>query len=235
MKILIFEDDTYEFDCLKTNIDSFFRRKNIEYEILRIYNVNDLLLHIYNYDIVFLDIELNEENGIEIGIKIRTYNKSIKIIFVTNFTQYLIDGYKAHADRYFLKPIEQKQFDIEMDTVIEDYIQNNSGFIDTKLSPNMIYYKDILYIECINNTRKTTLHMINGNNHETTHTLKYWLDKLQEFPFCQSYKSIIVNLNCVSGFKRNDLILINDEIIPLSRIYKKSFYEANIKNLHKRM
>lgn len=207
----------------------------MEYEVLHILNTLELFRHIYNSDFIFLDIELDEENGIDIGIKIKALNKNIKIIFATNFSQYSIDGYKAHADRYFLKPIDQNQFDTEMDTVIDDYILNNSNFVDAKITPDLIYYNDILYIEYINHSRKTILHMIGGKNYETIYTLKYWLDKTHDYPFCQSYKSVIVNLNCISGFRKNDLLLINDETIPLSRNFKKTVFEANIKNLHKRM
>lgn len=57
------------------------------------------------YDLIFLDIELGDYNGIEIASKIRTYNRSSIIIITSSFKKYLIDGYKIEAKRYLIKPI----------------------------------------------------------------------------------------------------------------------------------
>ena len=80
---------------------------------------------------------------------------------------------------------------------------------------------DILYIEFID--RKSTIHKLDGNTIITNCTLKYWYDKLNEFGFAYPYKAFLVNLEYISAFKKNEIILINNESIPLSRHYKKEF------------
>lgn len=229
------EDNDDDYCSLLNNLQKFFKQVDIKYCLFRAKTKQELFHYVFESDIVFLDVELQGENGIDLGIKIREKNEEIKIIFVTNYIQYSIDGYKAQANRYFLKPISQKHFNSEFSTLIKKYMLDRSGFIDLKLDSNKIYYKNVLYIEYISSERKTVLHLITGKNLKTNYPLKYWLNELKSLSFCQSYKSILVNLNCVSATLKNNIILINDESIPLSRSYKKSFDEANLRNLHKRI
>lgn len=234
MKIGIIEDDQKELDNLLNCIHHFFSNKDLSYQIDVYNNPDTLIQDIDEIDLVFLDIQIkHEKNGIDIGIELRKKNKDVKIIFVTNYSQFLIEGYKANANRYFIKPISQEHFDIEISNVIEDYLLNSAGFADYKICKNKIYYQDILYVEFID--RKTILHLLNGKQIPTNYPLKYWLDKLKLFPFSQTYKSIIVNLNHISGFTKKDIMLVNDEIIPVSKHFRKNFEEAYVHNMHKRL
>lgn len=234
MNIAIIEDDDQELKNLLSCIQNFFTKKEFSYHIVVFTDPGKLLQAINDIDLVFLDIQISENiNGIDIGIELRKRNKDIKIIFVTNYTKYLIDGYRANANRYFVKPISQNHFDVEINNVLEDYLQCFAGFIDTRISKHKIYFKDIVYIEFYD--RKTILHLINGDKINTLYSLKYWKDKVDSFPFAQPYKSIIVNLNHISGFSKNDIVLVNNEIIPLSKHYKKEFEDAYSHNIHRRM
>lgn len=120
-----------------------------------------------------------------------------------------------------------------MESIIKDYLINESGFIDHNISSKKIYYKDIIYIEFTNYNRKTVLHMMNGKEIKTNYPLKHWIESLKNLPFCQTYKSFLINLNHVSGVNKNNIIMINEEEIPLSRHYKNDFENANIKNLYR--
>lgn len=234
MYIAIIEDDLQELDNLVSCLNNYFLKKEIEYHIVSFSDPEKLIDSVNNFDLVFLDIQLpNNQNGIDIGISIRNKNKDIKIVFVTNYSEYLIDGYKAHAHRYFIKPITQKQFDIEIDNVIQDYLLHFAGFVDSKICNEKIYYHDITYIEF--SERKTYLHLINGKIFATPYSLKYWIGKLESFSFSQPYKSIIVNLNQISGFSKNDIILISNETLPISKHFKKEFEEDYLHNIHKRI
>ena len=213
MKILIFEDNEKELGTLLNYIESFCLSKNIIYTVDIYTNSKDFIENIYTYDLIFLDIEVQNENGIDIGIKIREYNDDAKIIFVTNYSKYLIDGYKAHADRYFLKPLNQEEFNIELENVLEDYIQKYSGFFDKKILKTKIYFNEILYIEF--KDRKTFLHFITGKVIETNYPLKYWENKLKDHYFAKPYRAYLVNLRHISGFTKQEVIMENEEYLPI--------------------
>lgn len=233
MNILIFEDDQNDLINLLDCINNFFSETEIEYNIDTCTEDSYILANHFNYDIVFLDIEVNDKNGIDIGCKIRKENQDIRIIFITNFSKYLIDGYKAQANRYFIKPIQQEDFDLEFRNVISDYLEKYNGFFDETISVGKIYFNEILYIEYLD--RKTNIYFQSGKILETSYPLKYWINFLQENEFAQPYKSIIVNLKHISGFTKNEVILSNEERLPISRFFKNEFEMKYMKCLHRRI
>ena len=89
-----------------------------------------------------------------------------------------------------------------------------------KLSNHKIFVKDILYIEFVD--RKSTIHKLDGTTIITNCTLKYWYDKLNEFGFAYPYKAFLVNFEYISAFKRNEIILINNEVFHFLDTIKKN-------------
>ena len=230
INILIYDDNQMDIEQLLQCIDTFFIKVNLQYQTHICKNKKDLIQNITKADLLFLDMEINNENGIDIGLELENIKHDCRIIITTNYSKYAIDGYKIHADRYFIKPINQLEFNIEMNAVIKKYIKKSLGFYDEKISPYKIFVKDILYIEFLN--RKSNVHTIDGNIITTNCTLKYWYDRLNTYGFAYSYKAYLINFEYISSFNKNEIILINDEAIPLSRHYKKEFENKYYYFLH---
>ena len=221
MKILIFDDNKNDIKHLTNCLKTFFKNKNISYQIKTCQNKEELLNDIDYYDFLFLDIELDQENGIDLGLELQKIKHHCRIIITTNYSKYAIDGYKIQAERYFIKPIHQQEFDLEMNTVIKNYIKENNYFFNKKVCDSKIYIKDILYIEFID--RKSMIHKLNGEIIMTNCTLKYWYDQFSIYNFAYPYKAFLVNLKYVNALYKKDIRLTNGEMIPLSRHYKKEF------------
>lgn len=234
MKILIYDDNENDTFSVIKLIDNYFLNKRINYEIVECTSTPSLFERINNCDLIFLDIEINEENGIEIGKEIRKRNSNVQIIIISNYSKYLIDGYKIQADRYFLKPIKHDEFNIEFENVIDHYLREYNGIFDKKIHKKKIYYKDIIYVEFIE--RKTKIHLSNSKEIITPYPLKYWEDVLKEENFfAKPHKSFIINFQYISGFSKTDIILITAETIPLSRHYKQSFDESYLDFLQREL
>lgn len=233
MKVLIYEDNKDDLDILVEFLRKFCKTKSVKIDVIICKSENAIQNNIYDTDLIFLDIEGIDANGIDIGVKIREQNPDIKIIFISNYSKYLIDGYRALASRYFLKPLDWDFFQIELENVISDYLLNNAGFTDLTISASKIYYKDILYVEF--KDRKTNLNFLSGKVIETNYSLKYWIELLQRFNFAQPYKAYIINLKHVSSITNQEVILSNNEIIPLSRVYRKDFEARYIESLKRRI
>jgi Response regulator containing CheY-like receiver and SARP domains len=80
-------------------------------------------------DAVFLDIDMPDINGIELGIRIQEILPGVTIIFVTAYPQYALEAYKAHPLDYIIKPIEEERFSQTM-----RYIEQNIKSRDLKKS-----------------------------------------------------------------------------------------------------
>ena len=230
MKIIIFDDRIEDALYLEKIITKFFSKYNINFKIFLYQKENDLIKNIEKTDFLFLDMETKASSGLEIGKYLRKQKIPCHIIITTQYSKYAIDGYSIYADRYFLKPIQYEQFAIEMKPILNKYFNQHLGFYDKKISPIKIFYKNILYIAY--NNRKTEIHYINNHIDRTSYSLAYWLNKLNESTFSQTHKAYIVNMQYISAFEKNNIILFNGEKIPLSRYYKYTFEKTYNLYLH---
>lgn len=163
MKILIFDDNKRDREHLTNCLKTFFKNKDISYQITICQNKDELLNDIDSYDFLFLDIELGQENGINLGLELQKIEHHCHIIITTNYSKYAIDGYKIHAERYFIKPINQHEFDLEMNGFIKNYLidhqaqgekynSDNSKILDNfseSIGKDFVMYFEIFSIICV--------------------------------------------------------------------------------------
>ena len=233
MKIAIFENNREDIDTLLDLLKMLQKQVEIHFEILVLLNYEMLIKFIEDIDLLFLDVELNGVNGIDVGRIIRSKDHDCKIIIVSAYQKYLIDGYKIRAERYFMKPINEKEFLLEMKIVLNEYVYREYGFVDEKISREKIIVHKIMYIEF--EYRNTVLYCEGNKRYESRYPLKYWIEKFSDYDFVQCYKSIIVNCRYIQKIERVDILLSNGNKIPVSRHYKKDVGEAYVKCLEKQV
>lgn len=226
MKIIIYDDCIEDVNHLKRLLADFFNKMSVDYSVEICKSTEYLFTHIDEFDFLFLDIEINDENGIEIGKRLLKIRHNCRVIITSRYKKYLIDGYRIRADQYFLKPIQEVVFNTEMEDELYLFQIKYSGFYDENLSKTKILYTDILYVDVYD--RKTRIHFKNGKILATRYTLKEWEEKLDLTIFEKVHKAYIVNLFYISVYSNQDISLMNGENIPLSRNMKKHFEEKYI-------
>lgn len=229
MNILIYDDDTNDINTLQERIDSFFAKDSIKYQVKVCPNTAYLIENIYQFDMLFLDMEIHEENGIEIGQIVKKKHKKCHIIIISKYKEYLIDGYKIHADRYLIKSISQNVFNVEMRYILEEYLRDSASILDPKVSKQRILIKDILCIEYFE--KHSYLKLSNHQNIKTPYSLQYWREYLELYYFAQPYKSYLVNCRYIVEVEKDQVILSDGNKIPLSRKFKKSFTDQWLESL----
>ncbi len=233
IKNLIIDDNIADANKLYCLLKDFYASKNIENSITITSEKELEKFDLKNIDFLFLDIELKENNGLNIGEKIREQNNNLIIIITSNYPQYLVEGYKIEAKRFFIKPIDTQIFNYEMNKIIRHYLEYHLGFIDAKISPHKIHYRKILFIEFLD--RSTIIHFDNGKEIKTNYPLKHWIEFLSDMDFKQPYKCYLVNLKHVSGITKDGkhLYLSNGLKLPVSRKYGKEFKNSYYSYLYK--
>ncbi|MGM9947020.1 LytR/AlgR family response regulator transcription factor [Floccifex sp.] len=221
MNFLICEDNPLDVFRLKTLLESVLQEMKFDYCIDVCSNRKDLFSNILKYDFLFLDIELGNDNGIELGIQIKEKYPELHIILTSAFKKYLEDGYKTKADRFFVKPIQESLFKIEMKDLLLSYYKEDPTFYDPKVSNVRIPFRNIVYIEYID--RYTYLHLNNGKILKTRYKMYEWIDMVVNLSFSQSYKSILINLKYVKEILNHDVILETGMKLPVSKHYRKEF------------
>lgn len=172
---------------------------------------------IKNYDIIFLDIVLNkEENGIAVANRIRSIGYEGDLVFLTNFKEYVFDGYPVRALDYLLKPAPQSKIDHCMDMVAER-LSDNSFVYQVKGEYIKIPYHDIIYFSSSNHH---TLAVTLQHTYTVPQTIRNISNQMPDI-FVQCHRTLIVNLQHVFRISGKELFLSNQEIIPISDTFLK--------------
>ena len=153
LSIAICDDEEYFRITEKQLILKYMAGKNCECMIDMYESGKELLAlrsAISQYNIIFLDVNMEEIDGIETAKEIRKISKDVFIVFVTAFITYALEGYKVDAVRYLIKDHEslEKAMTECMDTILEkmDYEENEMTF-DFQEGKTTISLENILYIE----------------------------------------------------------------------------------------
>ena len=123
-KIAICDDDSLQVSHLETQISKYFDEINVYYEIDGYYKGNRLVKAMStqadNYQLIFLDIEMEDINGIETAKLLRNLDKSFVLIYVTSYEQYALESFEVSPFRYLIKPVStEKLRDVLSDVLVE--------------------------------------------------------------------------------------------------------------------
>ena len=103
LRIAICDDEKLFRENIKKYVLKYLSEKDISSEIDMFNSGKELLglgTDLLGYNIIFLDINMDEIDGIMTAHKIREYSMGIYIVFVTAYVNYSLEGYKVDATRY---------------------------------------------------------------------------------------------------------------------------------------
>ena len=156
--------------------------------------------------------------------KIREIDKTVVLIFVTNLSQYAVNGYEVEALDYIVKPISYFNFSIKIQRAINrlNNIFDIKINIKTKDKIEIVSCKDIMYVEVFDN--KLVIHMATKII-ETIGHLYEIEQKLAECNFFRISRFILVNMNYVLAVEGGTVLLGKDSL-PISRRKRTDFISA---------
>lgn len=225
IRIAIVEDDTSYATVLKTYLDRFAEEKHYNIECILFTNgINFITNYTASWDIVLMDIDMPYMNGMETAKRMRKLDPVCCLIFVTNLTQYAIEGYECNAYDYILKPVRYESFAFRISRAIAlvEKKQTDYVFVKKKTGNMRIAVADIYYVE--SRKHKICYHTFDGEIEEYGN-LNYIEQTLRKFGFARCGVSFLVNLAYVTE-ESDDHIKINEEFLKMTRSYKHSFKEA---------
>lgn len=166
------------------------------------------------FDIIFLDIDMPEYNGISIGKQIREFNKNTIIIFCTSYPQYAIEAYDCEAFYYILKPCSQEKMQQVLTRAVKKLGLLHTYHTIKKQNKSLkLPISEIYYIEYC---QKHILYHTYDKEYETTGKLSDVYDELRKYGFFQVHQGYIVNLAKVQDFKGYTAIMENGQEVLIS-------------------
>ena len=190
------------------------------------------VLHQKTVDVIFLDIKMPKILGTEF---LKNLSHPPKVIFVTAYRDYAVEGYELDAVDYLVKPVSFERFfkaitklnrmmDKEVVTTAVEYKSNPEAFVYLKVDRDMkkIFVNDIIYIESWKDYVK--LFLASGKNVLAKQSISAMENLLSEHMFLRVHRSYMVSLNKISSYNGLSVQLDTKEI-PIGRLYKQVVME----------
>ena len=146
------------------------------------------------------------------------------IIFITNMSQYAIEGYAVNALDYVLKPLSYYAFSQCLSRAVSrlERRQNRYILVSSQLSSKRINAADLLYVEVHGHT---LIYHTSEEDISAGGSMKEVEESLSGLPFFRCNKCDLVNLDHVDGIRNGDAV-VGSNIVQVSRAKKKAFMTA---------
>lgn len=221
VELVLCDDEKIYRNDLKKILGTELELSGIDYRVTEFSCGEDLLsgLSAEGLQIIFLDIEMKDLDGVETAKKLRMKNSSAVIIFVTSYPDFVFQGYEVRALNYILKPYKPEKIKEvlhkaleSLDVSTEKYyvIEQRSGAIRIPLSSIRYFTSD-----------KRIVRVVTDNG-----TYDFY-DKLNDLEtklsdaFVRIHNRYLIHLKYLNEIQGNQAI-VDGESLPVSRSCKSA-------------
>lgn len=235
MNIGICDDDILQLKYIKRIISSIELNETINiYTFSLAQNlVDEIQKNAKLMDILFLDIEIGNDNGIDIAKIILSKMPNLIIIFISSYTQYVSRAFQISAFQYLIKPIDKNILVEELQRAIEKYkVQNMQIILHNQEEIAHINVMNIVYLE--SELKKVKIYEKNYGIHVIYGSLKEYWSTLKNYGFINCHHGFIVNMSYIRSISNDTMSIVLKETdengfyisIPISKRRKKEVIEA---------
>ncbi len=225
IRIAIVEDDNSYLNQLKEYLMRYEQESGKSFHISVFHDGADIA-QMYDpvYDIILMDIEMAQMDGMTAAERIRQTDMEVVIIFITNMPQYAMKGYTVEAMDYILKPISYYAFSQRIDRAIQRMRRRDKRFLAVNNQGGLLKLdvSQITYIEVQN-------HDLIYHTAQYSYTAKGTLSEVEQIlgssKFFRCNKGYLVNLEYVESVQNFD-VLVGSTWIQVSRPKKKALLDA---------
>lgn len=166
-----------------------------------------------DYDILLLDIEMGEMDGVTMPKKLRKENDTVQIVFITGYSDYILEGYEVAALHYLMKPVKTEKLCAVLDRAAQK-LAKNEKVLNFEVAGEMIRVPiyQIRYADVFGNY--VTIH---ASSDVTVKMTLSELEKQLDERFYRAGRSCIVNLSQISRVTKAEIKLSDGTAIPLPR------------------
>ncbi len=222
-------DDSPEF-LLQTigMVESWSEQCRTPTEIYRFDNGDALLAKnaVTHMDIIFLDIIMPLQSGIDTAKELRQSDNAVKIIFLTSSPEFALESYEVKAQGYLLKPVTYEKIKETLDECSHSLeTEAENILLKTAFGYQKLYFHDIEYAEAQN--KRVVFYLRTGKTVEAAESLHSLEGRLCiNDGFFKCHRSYLVYIPNVDHFSMTEITTKSGRSIPIARGYGKAFKDA---------
>ena len=220
--IAICDDEKHVSDHLRSMASDFFRKKNREISLRTFSSGEELLDYNGQIDILFLDIQMKDINGMETARKLRADKFRGFLIFITVLKEMVFQSFEVQAYDYLVKPVGETQFEKTMERLYAS-MQNageDSLLVQKGYEGRIIRKDEIVFCEIID--RKIYLNLDSDEVVDYYERIEKLETKLDDY-FFRCHRSYLINLRHLKGYKNGTAYMDNGREVPVSRLRSREF------------
>ncbi len=234
IKFAICDDEPLMAQELAGHLAGCMEEKRITaYSVSRFSGGRALLGQADSFDVIFLDIQMQQPDGMETARLLRQRGDRSLLVFVTVLKELVFDAFQVEAYDYLLKPLDSARFKRTMDRVLRALEQRAAEdiVIQRGTGCEVVLLSDIVYCEVLG--RKIYIHKNDG-------TVIDYYDKLEDLErrvdgrFFKCHRSYLVNLDYVRGCQAGQVLLPQGKRIPVSRLRERELTQALLRYMKER-
>ncbi len=212
LKIAICDDNQTDCELLSDILEEIKWVLEEDYSVNIFSDGSALLAYIekqHNFDIIFLDILMEEKNGIEVGLSIR---ETTKLIYVSSTMDFVMDLFNVRVTNFLVKPLTKEPVQKALEKALQ-LIKQDAEMFEFKIAGRtfMARLTDVLYFESVG---KKVRIVTKDETHEFYGSLVFIIEHHYN-GFIQVHRSYYVNYKYIASYTNREVKLTNDEVIGI--------------------
>ena len=177
----------------------------------------------WKYDIVFLDIEMPDMDGISVARKLRELSEEVYIVFLTGHVEYAIKGYEVNALRYLTKPATEESIREVLEHVIKKQNSEKILWVKNREAEQSVKLSDIVFLEA--QYQNIVINTV-SNSYEIRGKLNDYEQSLRPNGFFRIHRSYMVSLSKIMSISGREVTTVGGFRLPIARAKEHEFREA---------
>ena len=226
VRIAICDDNEECVSGIETVADQFFKTHCVECFMQTYQSSENLLYDLRDgigYDLLLLDIEMPEVDGMDLAKVILDTLPGAKIIFITSHLEYAITAYEFSVFRYIPKTVISEKLPPALEDYYKLYRLERDEFytVEIKNHVEQLPYREILYI--LKDGKYAVFYMTGGKQQPVRKTLAQVFKEISREYFYFADRGCIVNLANVAGMDDRSILFVDDQRIAISKTNLSDF------------
>lgn len=217
LSIAVCDDDETDLQYITGLVNAWAAQARIPVSVRTFPSAEAFLFHYAedrDFDILLLDVEMGQLNGIDLARQIRTQDSCVQIVFITGYSDFIAEGYDVSALHYLMKPVKTEKFQEVLSRAAELSRQERPFLLVTSDRETIrVFFDDIYYAE--SQGHYMLIHAREAQ-HRVRLTVSGLLEQLDQ-GFYRCGRSFVVNLRHVCRITKSQVFLENQSALPLGR------------------